>query len=954
MINFLKLYFGHLKNSRRLLLVATIGFIAALTLVASTNYYYDNSKGVIINGYFLNTTQIQSQPDVTLSVSSSFNTLSQSLTELSENINETQSQYNINYFKTIHIFPSLYGLFIPVNISQTDIKYPSYSLFNSSVSIVELNSQYLTELSQIMQINSLMNNSRLPQATSGIPQVFVLSTYQLLNKEEINFISDKNNETMLYSLIGSAFKVNPINVSITGIASFNFQNNNGPIKYPYLSAILNSNQNQASEFTLFVASLRSFSKDIQGNSILSSSASQANSINLNYAIQMNVNYSLLDPYSISYTITRINSFLKSLSFQLAKTQNFFNISYSFNSENEFASLSIEMTGFLFSLLLVAVPVILASLFVINYSFRLIHRQVVKNIGIYKTRGGTAWLMFFFQVFDNILIILLSIIVAIFTGIPLSMLAIKTNYLLSFQYPLPSYYILNFQAVSLILLYIAVALSVIVNLRRTKQLSQIEIRDTENPVEKSKSFWEKHYLDYIFFLFGIIMYFVFYQLVTNANTSSLLSPLVITILSILVLPAPFALVIGLILIVNRLIPVILNKIGTVLWEGTGNLIAYSFKNFQMHKQASIRGILLITILISFLIFFYALPYSFIVNNKQNLYYNYGAKGTGQFEFGYNESSLKVIQSNFSKYLNSFSPYIVLDSSSNYGNFKIMLVNISTYLQSAYLNYDLGLTKNINKDFTNLAFNPSTYAKFPTMNVLINNQSLINNGENTGHSIAIVNYNNLLILDIIDSFQNWPFITVGNQDQSVLMIGDINYYLHGINMRLGASPWNNIVSQGVFFNFKDGGDQSKVANWIEGNTSIENIVLPSEQQKDYYTGLQFRLQIGQVNSGILMLLALVIIVEILFSYLQLTERRKEIFTERAIGMKWFQIASLFFIENLILIIISIVIGIGIGVFLMDLLGLILFSSPTQTNPSPLFESTLFDIIIVLFDLTISKPT
>ena len=74
--------------------------------------------------------------------------------------------------------------------------------------------------------------------------------------------------------------------------------------------------------------------------------------------------------------------------------------------------------------------------------------------------------------------------------------------------------------------------------------------------------------------------------------------------------------------------------------------------------------------------------------------------------------------------------------------------------------------------------------------------------------------------------------------------------------------------------------------------------------------------------------------MFSYMQLNDRRREIYTERALGMKLHQISTLFFIEGIILIISSVLIGSFLGVFLM--LALSLFITSGQQIPS-------YDVII-----------
>ena len=177
------------------------------------------------------------------------------------------------------------------------------------------------------------------------------------------------------------------------------------------------------------------------------------------------------------------------------------------------------------------------------------------------------------------------------------------------------------------------------------------------------------------------------------------------LSILMIPAPLSLVFGLILVINRLIPILVNKFGTYLWYVKGNLLAFSFKNLIRHRQSSTRAIILISVLIGFLVFFYALPFSNLKNFETNLYYQNGAEGLATFAGGYNKTDLLFLDNNMSNSLDSYTPYVILSSQDKISGdiFIFMLVNLSTYLNSAYLNFNLGLTNSLSNDFRELHHN-----------------------------------------------------------------------------------------------------------------------------------------------------------------------------------------------------------------------------------------------------------
>ena len=917
---------GHLKSSKKVLIIASIGLICALTIVSSTNYYFDNSKQQIVENFLTSNSFNNNQADVSFRLQSNLDSYNQSMKDITTSLNNTLPEFNLNYIKSIVIDPAVIDLSTPIVFyGSSGQNQPNYS-YNSSVMVTELTPSYIQDLNQIIISNSMMSNSKLP--TDGntnvtIPQAFVLMSGYYSDKISFTVnVSDNSQITLFNQIDGTGIKL-----QVTGISGLNLNNQlcngvtctNNPDanKYLDLKQFLGGAQ-----CAIFVPNLQNFINYLKANEPTNNSKFILP--NVNYEININLDYSKVDPYSSSTLITTINQFDTSLHDKLANYSEFYVINFSFNAEYLFQSIQTEVTALFFSLFLVSIPVLIATIFVINYSFGLIHKNVIQHIGVYKTRGGGSWMMFMFHVIDNAIIIILSVLVALVAGIPLAEITLQTNYLLSFQYPAPSYIILNFQAVASLLVYVAIALIIIVNLRRVKRLSQMSIKETENTTEKEEPFWKRHYLDVILFCFGLIIYAIFYELVKTPSTASLFGPFLI-IFTILVIPAPFALVIGFILFANRIVPIFLNRIGTVLWEQTGDIIAFSFKNVIRHRQASTRAVMLISILIAFIIFFYALPYSLVVSNQENLFYQYGAEGNAQFgSDGYNATTLSTIQQNFSQYLTDFSPYVILsDGSSN----NIMLVNTSTYLNSAYLNFDLGLTKNINQDFQNLAINASNFSE---LNVLVNQNTLNNRKTTVGSNISL--YGSPLHLHIVDSFKHWPVIEYNSyfQGNYLFGIGDISYYTLYLNQSLANVHSESISSQGVLFNFKNGVNQSLVASWITGNTSLTNFFVESASQKGFYTGIQFRLEVGQINNDVLMTLIIAVIVLTMFAYLQLNERKKEIFTERAIGMKLHQIATLFFIETIILSMTSIILGIGVGIFLMELLAL-LISNPLQSYPS-----------------------
>lgn len=935
--NFLNLYRGHLKSSKRILIISSIGLILALTIVSSTNYYFDNSKVALIDNYFNSGYGTSRSSDISISFNRPFPYNESIVSKTRQLIAQTAKDYHINSIQEITSIAYLNNLELVINAS--DSQGNSLISGKQSIPIIQLNSSVLQELNAINTISPIINNSEVPTEafTNNIPNIYFLSFDPTYAQIKLNLSSTRN--TYLYDCNYCSYTPHNYSIKMAGAASINFNqyiyNGSGKLqnpyynKYPKLKSLL-SKISGNSGFVLLTPDLKSFS-NILDQSFYNSLFSSPIIPRFYYSFSIYFDYGKIDPYNANSFVQTINNYLQVLYVNIyTQIPGVTLLVLQFNSRFAFLDVQNVVSDILVLLLLISLPVLITTIFVINYSFGLINKNIIRQIGIYKTRGAKSRLIFIFQLVDMALIIVFSIMVALFTGIPLTALVLRTDFLLSFNYPPPTYLVLNFIPVSNLLLYFGVVLLLLVNIFRLRRLSLLSISETEDPVERGEPFWKTHYIDLFLLAFGLLMYFTLLGMDQNPNLQILLEP-VINIISLLMLPAPFALVIGLILVVNRIIPVILNKIGNKLWLKTGGLVAFSFKNVIRHREASTRAVMLIAILLTFLVLFYSLPTSLIANSEKNLYYTNGADVTGSFTYGYNQTDLNIIQENFSQYLNAYSPYVILStySSSVLKEYNVLLVNTSSYLNAAYTNFNLGLSKGLSNDINNLNASNST------LNILADRSILQDHHAAIGGNIQLIHQNKQITMHLIDTFTHWPMLMSKiNYQNPYYAIGNISYYLNTINLNVSNSPFKTVIANGVFFNFKAGVNQTLISTWIQGNTSINiqtNKIVSVQLHKQYST-VQFLLELGQINNDVLMVLIIAMAVLIMFAYLQLNERKREIYTERALGMKLLQIASLFFIEGIILSITSVVIGIVVGWFLMELLAFVIFN---PLNSFPAFE-------------------
>ena len=76
LINSIKLYFDHLKNSKKIIFISTIGLICAIAIVSSSLLYVDSTKVEIINTILSNNQNQGSNFDISIQFSGSYPNIS--------------------------------------------------------------------------------------------------------------------------------------------------------------------------------------------------------------------------------------------------------------------------------------------------------------------------------------------------------------------------------------------------------------------------------------------------------------------------------------------------------------------------------------------------------------------------------------------------------------------------------------------------------------------------------------------------------------------------------------------------------------------------------------------------------------------------------------------------------------------------------------------------------------
>ncbi|MFW9929210.1 MAG: ABC transporter permease [Candidatus Thorarchaeota archaeon] len=542
-----------------------------------------------------------------------------------------------------------------------------------------------------------------------------------------------------------------------------------------------------------------------------------------------------------------------------------------------------------------------------------------------------------QVIDFFIIIFISIIISLAVGIPLGMLVIKSDDFLSFNSDKIQNIIFNPTNLIYTLFWAALIGGLFVHVSRMLKLSRITIAETETDAEKTDPYWKKHNLDIIFFISGLVGFLVFYQAIVQQWF--FLGPFLI-----LGLPTPFLLIIGSIMLASRIFPSVMSKIGTKIWASTGGLIAFSFKNVIRHRQASTRAVMLIAVLLAILITFLSLPFSLNAWNYNQQVYQTGAEGVASLSatngYFFNQTLLNIIEHNFSDYIESVSPFTRLNTYSNYGSGNILIINSSTYLQSTISTVNRGNRFSLQTDMNTLSSNTSN------VNLLMQKKSAnfrdLNIGDLYYYTTSLVGES--ITFKISDTFESWPAFYSYYYDEGQNLFGVTSYsQFFKDNISLEDSSLN-VQQSGFYLNFKDGINQTYISSILQDNFSL-SVTLLQDKIDAYKNSWGYLVGIGEININVLISIFIAIAILLMFAWLQLIERKKEIYTERALGMKLYQLFVLFLFESMILLFSGIILGAIMGFGLTEMFSMFITLGPTVPP-----YITLYPISLIMFSFSI----
>ncbi|UCG04406.1 MAG: ABC transporter permease [Candidatus Heimdallarchaeota archaeon] len=578
----------------------------------------------------------------------------------------------------------------------------------------------------------------------------------------------------------------------------------------------------------------------------------------------------------------------------------------------------DFDAFFSSFIIYCIPAFIVTFLFVQFSLGIINEGRRKALVMYKMRGISKRFIFTVLCGETFILALIASGLGVILGIPIHILISTTSDYLSFDLSKwPNLTIIS-QATIISVIEFSLCLTFLLNFRTILHLTKVNIVILEEEASKKKKRKRgtiRQNIDVFLLLQGIIGIFIlnlFLRIITEVDQGD--AGLLMAIIFPLALLSPFCLLIGFIFSFNRLMPIIFDKLGGILWKRDFKLFAMAVRNLFVNMKMTSRTTLLTAVTISFLMILSSLPISFNQQRINTAYYRAGSDLTIR-TYSLNES----VKGNLSAELNEVP------------GLTTTFISIKRfYLENKEPDIEVMA---IEANFDEVAFWKGNYAKHPLSDlvhtlysskaqfpIILDSRSM--KIENlTIHSNYIQNFDFTISFNftIVETTDFWPGLIERHKDEQRFLIikrsmfnNLINYSTSSTYIHSSTYLWGKV-------------DPSTDAN--EVILQVKNITSKYELDIRYFALTANKLEIdpdsleatflwGVTNFNFLVSLLALLLLLFLSSIARMTNQLKEIGLSRALGMKFRQVFFLMVIEPLLLVLISGIPGglIGLGLLML----------------------------------------
>ena len=648
---------------------------------------------------------------------------------------------------------------------------------------------------------------------------------------------------------------------------------------------------------------------------------------------------------VDYVLSAINSIMNEVNNFIIELG--FNSNVYSNAEWRIYDAQFDGTGLRFLLLVISLPMLAIALYLVYFSLNLVELRKQNLVSIMKIRGISSNQLRSMMISDALVGAFIATIFGMIISLPWTHQIITQNNIFGEESSLfiPNSWYYRMPIIGLIL-------SLDLNIFSILTISRTTVEEGEASEETKIPFWKRFYLDVVFTAIGIsfwlaLRYLTFEEFIYNALI--FFSPWTLPIL-----------VIGIPLLVSRFYSNFLTFISDFLWLKEGNLIALATRNMRNNKFSASKLAVLLIIGMMFSFVALGVPGSFSSWGDETTYYNVGADFSVQ-GVQMNDTNKIGAVTNLTEISNiAFVQKINLQSRSTlYNQISILAIDPNTYSDTAFWD--------------------SSYANDSLDNLMkiINDKKILIQSDQiqainwaVGSNSSIQHEEFRINEQIGGTFTYWPNLVTylyieQNSVQTlhvVMHIDTLSKYIENeVSTVLYAKAHNganhtmlheNLTS--IFSNSNDNVPQPRDI-LIEDDFGVANVKVQSVVliQENLFNSPEVLLMFELFD----ILLIITIISSIIgvgyFTFISLSERKREIGVFRAVGMVSKQIFVLLVVESIILIMTSIGVGIIAGSFISSNLFLLITSVFGSTLPPiklryPMITTSIFVFSAIILSI------
>ncbi len=556
----------------------------------------------------------------------------------------------------------------------------------------------------------------------------------------------------------------------------------------------------------------------------------------------------------------------------------------------------EAAGINTIILLVTGPLIALALFLVYFSLTLVEQRKQRVIAILKVRGSSKDQLHAMMLSEALIAAIIAVVIGMVLSIPWTLLSLKASGILQFDNPaipisIPVSWFWR-------LPFIGIIFSLNLNISSISSLSSISIDEGEVTEEKKKPIWQRMYLDLI--LVGIsIIFWISIQFISG-ELAFLKNILVIIIGPITMI----IFLIGIPLVTARYFSSIIGKISDILWKNFSGMVALATRNMRKNKFSASRlvSFLLLGMMLSYVSLI--IPTTFIDWNAEYTAYSMGSEIYISGLDSSNATQLGFLDiPEIDAYSEVVKLYFQTGSNSRIETYTILGVDTETFGDAAFWrdNYDdKSLSSILDKVDSNSSIGMQTQT-MQAMGVEIDDYV----------SIDIMGSTTSFEFNVTTSYEYFP-----NLVRSLPYMQDNgNYYawrgygLITLDMAKTMSNYTQDYEIGTYVNVKDSANATALAislrELFSSNSAI-HIRSIDESTNNLMEDPIVKLLLSSLQGMTIITVIASIMAVSYFSFISLSERKREIGVFRALGMIRNQIFILLVAEVIVILSMGIFVG------------------------------------------------